>query len=132
MSDGLSMRIGELAASIGASPRALRHYEQQGLLTSSRGHNGYRSYDSGAVIRAGNIKSLLDVGLTSEDIRQHVESGCLDEPLDEVPHCDGELAPILARLDTLDELIARLAAVRGRLGEHARSVEASLGQSERG
>ncbi|GAA2594695.1 MerR family transcriptional regulator [Dactylosporangium fulvum] len=126
MPDGRIMRIGELAAQIGASPRALRHYEQQGLLASSRGHNGYRFYDSGAVTRAANIKALIDVGLTSEDIRQHIENGCLDEPLDEVPHCDGELAPIRARLDTLDGLIAQLEAVRDRLREHARAVEASL------
>lgn len=120
------MRIGELAAHIGASPRALRHYEQQGLLTSTRGHNGYRFYGPEAVVRAANVKTLLNVGLTAEDVRQHAASGCLDEPLDEVPHCDGELAPIQARLTTLDELIARLEAVRTRLSEHARSVEASL------
>ncbi|GAA1553317.1 MerR family transcriptional regulator [Brevibacterium picturae] len=131
MPEGQTMRIGELAAHIGASPRALRHYEQQGLLTSSRGHNGYRFYDRDEVTRAANVKTLLDVGLTSEDVRQHAESGCLDEPLDEVGHCDGELAPIQARLDTLDELIARLEAVRERLSEHARSVEASLNRTQR-
>lgn len=120
------MRIGQLAAHVGASPRALRHYEQQGLLTSRREPNGYRFYDPEAVVRAENVKTLLDVGLTADDIRQHVESGCLDEPLDDVPHCDGELAPIRARLATLEELIGRLEAVRQRLSEHARSVETSL------
>ncbi|WGP07832.1 MerR family transcriptional regulator [Bacillus subtilis] len=131
MSQGQTMRIGELAAHIGASPRALRHYEQQGLLAPARGHNGYRVYDPEAVVRAANVKTLLDVGLTTEDVRQHAESGCLDEPLDEVPHCDGELAPIQARLTTLDELIGRLEAVRERLSEHARSVEASLDHADR-
>ncbi|GAA1488229.1 MerR family transcriptional regulator [Brachybacterium sacelli] len=131
MPEGQMMRIGELAAHIDASPRVLRHYEDQGLLASTRGQNGYRFYDRDAVTRATNVKTLLDVGLTAEDVRQHAESGCLDEPLDEVPHCNGELAPIEARLHTLNELIARLEAVRERLSEHARSVEASLNHTDR-
>ena len=38
------MRIGELAAATDASPIALRHYEQEGLITSESAANGYRVY----------------------------------------------------------------------------------------
>lgn len=126
------MRIGELAARTGVSPRALRHYEQQGLLGSTRGPNGYRLYDHAAVVRVANVKTLLDVGLTTEDVRAYAENGCLDTPLDQAAHCEGELAPIRARLATLDELIGRLDSVRERLREHARSVEVSLSKTDRG
>ncbi|MDT0264738.1 MerR family transcriptional regulator [Streptomyces sp. DSM 44915] len=126
MRDGRSMRIGELAAHIGASPRALRHYEEQGLLAPERLPNGYRVYDALAINRAAAIKELLDVGLTSEDIRPHLESGCLDTPPARAAHCQGELGAIHARLGTLNELIARLEAVRDRLAEHAATVEAAV------
>ena len=43
------MIIGELSARSGVSPRSLRYYEQQGLLASTRGDNGYRHYDDEAV-----------------------------------------------------------------------------------
>lgn len=46
------MRIGELAERIGVSPRSLRYYEQQGLLSPSRAANGYREYDQLALIRS--------------------------------------------------------------------------------
>jgi len=44
------VRIGELARATGATPRALRHYEQAGLITSQRAPNGYRTYDEHAAV----------------------------------------------------------------------------------
>lgn len=38
------MRIGELSKYTGVSPRSLRYYEEQGLLTSSRSDAGQRHY----------------------------------------------------------------------------------------
>lgn len=38
------MRIGELARRTGVSVRALRYYEEQGLLVPARAANGYREY----------------------------------------------------------------------------------------
>lgn len=73
-------RIGELARRSGTTPRALRHCEQQGPLSSDRDHHGYRLFDTGAVTRARNIRTLLDVGLTAQDVREHLEAGCLDAP----------------------------------------------------
>lgn len=78
-------------------------------------------------VRAANIKSLLDLGLSSDDIRPQIEEGCLDEPLAGRPHCRAELTPIQARLDTLNELIARLERTRDRLHAHSTEVAASLG-----
>ncbi|MDR6610717.1 MerR family transcriptional regulator [Leifsonia sp. 1010] len=57
------MRIGELSERMGASPRSLRYYEQQGLLTSERGSNGYREYAANAVATVETIRALLDMGL---------------------------------------------------------------------
>ncbi|GAB3467389.1 MerR family transcriptional regulator [Actinophytocola sediminis] len=109
------MRIGELAAAAGVSTRALRYYEQRGLIEAGRRANGYREYDQAAVARVRNIRTLLDAGLRAEDIRGL--HSCLDEDLAEVPTC---LAAI-----TLYE--RRLAAVRGRLAALS-EVESTLAE----
>ncbi|MBE7956385.1 MerR family transcriptional regulator [Microbacterium sp. R1] len=75
-----TLRIGEVAALVGVTPRVLRAYEEQGLLDAERGSNGYRVYRPTGITRAANIKALIDVGLTSEDIRSYLEAGCLDVP----------------------------------------------------
>jgi DNA-binding transcriptional MerR regulator len=64
------MLIGELARLTAVSPRLLRYYEQQGLLTSTRLANGYRDYAEDAPVIVGQIRALLDAGLPTEVIRE--------------------------------------------------------------
>jgi DNA-binding transcriptional MerR regulator len=64
------MLIGELARRTSVSPRLLRYYEQQGLLTSTRLPNGYRDYADDAPLIVGQIRALLDAGLPTEVIRE--------------------------------------------------------------
>ncbi|MGW4275369.1 MerR family transcriptional regulator [Streptomyces seoulensis] len=64
------MRIGDAAAAVGATPRALRFYEQRGLLPAPRRTGaGQRDYgpEELAVLRV--IRRLLALGLTVEDLR---------------------------------------------------------------
>ena len=63
------MRIKELSERADVSPRLLRYYEEQGLLTPRRQENGYRDYDPSLVVRVEQIRSLLSAGLTTEIIR---------------------------------------------------------------
>lgn len=57
-------RIGELAAASGLSVRALRHYDQLGLLTpSERTASGYRLYRAADVRRLYRIRALRELGL---------------------------------------------------------------------
>jgi len=63
------MIIGELSAKSGVSPRSLRHYETLGLITSTRGSNGYRHYDEDAVVKARTIRSIFDLGFSSDTAR---------------------------------------------------------------
>lgn len=122
------MQIGELAEHVGASPRSLRHYEQQGLLSPARSENGYRVYDGVEITRAENVKALLDTGLTTADIREYLAERCLDRPLSEAPQCAAELPTLHRRLSTLDELIARLTTSRDRLAQHTDRIEERLHQ----
>ncbi|MET7301897.1 MerR family transcriptional regulator [Embleya sp. NPDC005575] len=101
------MRIGELAKATGATPRALRHYEQAGLIESARSANGYRVYDEGVVARVRSIRDLLGVGLTLDDVRAFLP--CLDAGVDVAARTPSASAVRIA-LDRLAVLDARIAA----------------------
>ncbi|MGI5170790.1 MerR family DNA-binding transcriptional regulator [Spirillospora sp. CA-253888] len=120
------MRIGEMARCAGVSPRALRYYEEQGLISAERDANGYRVYDGDTVDLVRNIARLLRAGLNSEDVLGLVE--CLRSK-DPVPgtDCVTALQVFSERLGALDERIRaltevrdRLAAERDRVADHLR------------
>ncbi|GAA1715791.1 MerR family transcriptional regulator [Nonomuraea sp. AD125B] len=107
------MRIGELARMTGTTARALRHYEQAGLISSERAANGYRRYDERAVVRVRNIRHLLSAGLTLDDVRAFLP--CLDGDVAAVPPSDKGLRIALERLAILNERIATQTEARDRL-----------------
>ncbi|GAA4924083.1 MerR family transcriptional regulator [Streptomyces coeruleoprunus] len=109
------MRIGELAKATGTTPRALRHYEEQGLIWSSRASNGYRVYGAGTLVRVRNIRHLLDAGLTLEDVAAF--SACLDGDVAAAPPSERGLEIARERLAVLDARIAAQTAARDRLAE---------------
>ncbi|MFJ9962584.1 MerR family transcriptional regulator [Streptomyces avermitilis] len=117
------MRIGELGRATGATPRALRHYEQAGLIASRRAANGYRVYDEAAVTRVRNIRHLLAAGLTLDDVRVFLP--CLDGDLTAGPASARALGVARERLAVMDERIAAQLAVRERLAAALR--EAGVG-----
>ncbi|MGV9304358.1 MerR family transcriptional regulator [Nonomuraea sp. NPDC003727] len=53
------MLISELAELTGASARALRHYEDRGLLVPTRNSSGYRDYSESDVTRVAQIRTML-------------------------------------------------------------------------
>lgn len=107
------VRIGELAAASGTTARALRHYEQAGLISSQRAANGYRVYDERARVRVRNIRYLLAAGLTLDDVRAFLP--CLDGDIAAVPPSDAGLRVARERLAVLNERIAAQTEARDRL-----------------
>ncbi|MFJ6993854.1 MerR family transcriptional regulator [Streptomyces sp. NPDC003090] len=108
------MRIGELARATGTTARALRHYEQAGLISSQRASNGYRIYDERAVVRVRNIRYLLAAGLTLDDVRVFLP--CLDGDVE-------RLAVLNERITAQTEARDRLeAALRQATGGRVRPV----------
>ncbi|MBH5337718.1 MerR family transcriptional regulator [Streptomyces pactum] len=116
------MRIGELARRTGTTPRALRHYEQQGLIGSDRAANGYREYPERAVRRVRNIRHLLDAGLTLEDVRFFLP--CLDGDVTAGPAGAEGLRIARDRLAVLDARIEAQTRVRDRLARAVAEAEA--------
>ncbi|MER5626759.1 MerR family transcriptional regulator [Streptosporangium sp. NPDC002544] len=62
------MRIGELARRSKVSTRALRYYEEQGILRSERTPSGQRIYADSAVDRVRLIQHFYAAGLGSRTI----------------------------------------------------------------
>jgi DNA-binding transcriptional MerR regulator len=116
----MAMRIGELAHTTGTTPRALRHYEEAGLIASRRRPNGYRDYDPTMAVRVHNIRFLLDAGLTLEDIGTF--GSCLDQDVSEASAAPELLQVAWDRLAVLDRRIAAQVAVRDRLATALRAA----------
>ena len=103
------MRIGDLAAQAGVSVRALRYYEEQGLLTAARSPSGQRLYPGEAVDRVQLIQQLYAAGLTSRTILELLP--CVDA---KVSTHESE-ARLAAERERIDQQIRGLLATRDRL-----------------
>jgi DNA-binding transcriptional MerR regulator len=121
------VRIGELASVTGTTPRALRHYEQAGLIRSARSDNGYRDYDEGTIARVRNIRYLLDAGLTLEDVQAF--RPCLDGDMSTARPSPHGLRIARDRLAVLEARIAAQVEARDRLA--AALAEASTTRTDR-
>ncbi|MEU8926734.1 MerR family transcriptional regulator [Kitasatospora sp. NPDC048545] len=117
------MRIGELAERAGTTTRALRYYEQLGLLPARRAGNGYRAYDEGDLRLLREIRTLQDFGFGLEETRPFVE--CLRAGHPEGDSCPASLEVYERKLAELDDCIERLREARERVaGQFERAVRA--------
>jgi MerR family redox-sensitive transcriptional activator SoxR len=105
------LAIGEVSARSGMAPSALRYYEDQGLITSSRTPGGARRYPRSVLRRLALIRAGRNVGLSLPEIRSALET---------LPTGRPPTAADWARLsngwrDRLDEQIAALTQLRDGL-----------------
>jgi DNA-binding transcriptional MerR regulator len=114
------VRIGELSRRTGASLRALRYYEERGLLAPLRRGNGYREYDERAPATVARIRVMLSAGLSTALIGEILPS-VVDDSVVLAGRCpelraglarerariDAAVADLLATRDVLDSLIGR-------------------------
>ena len=100
------VKIGEAAAFVGSTPRAIRHYHEIGLLPEpERGGDDRRRYGYEDMIRLLWIRKMADAGIALDDIRAGGQGGTASAGAD-----GGEgIAGILERLaETLAEQEAEL------------------------
>jgi len=108
------MRIGEVARRAGVSTRALRYYEEQGLLSSERTPSGQRVYPESAVERVRLIQQLFTAGLPSRTIVRLmpcIEAGVAAPEVFELMAAEraritASMADLAAARDSLDRMIA--------------------------
>ncbi|MGW4091377.1 MerR family transcriptional regulator [Nocardia sp. NPDC004750] len=120
------MRIGELARRSGTTTRALRYYEEQGLLASERTDNGYRDYDEACLMRVRQIRALLDAGFNSQTVAQLLP--CASGPRPQLELCPNIVAAMqttLQRIESdLETLSSHHAAVSSFLDDESYSDSA--------
>lgn len=105
------MRISELARRTGASPRALRYYEEQSLLRPGRTANGYRDYDERAIRTVHHIQLLLSAGLGTTVIAEILP--CVpDDVTTFAPTCPELLDGLAGERTRITRSIDKLTAAR--------------------
>lgn len=114
------MRIGELAAVVGVTTRAVRHYHQAGLLPEpERLGNGYRDYTLRHAVVLARIRRLTELGLGLAEVR--------DVLADEAGK---DLVEVLTELD--EDLARQEAAIRERRARLRGLLESEGGPSPEG
>lgn len=118
------MRIGDAAAAAGLTPRALRYYEEEGLLRARRLSSGHREYGPEDVHRLRAVRRLLEAGLTIGDLKAFIDvldmvypmegAGAGPGPYDRLDYCPVAQVTV-RRLTALDERIEGLIEARNRL-----------------
>ena len=108
------IRVGELASRTDKTVRALRLYEEIGLITpADRTASGYRMYDDANIQRIKYISCLQGLGLSLNDI-----AGLVQE-------WEAEETPRQAMQHVRDLYAERLQTVRQKMGE-LRALESEL------
>lgn len=128
------LRIQEVAAEIGLTPRSIRYYEELGLLSpAARSVGAYRLYDLSDLERLRFIKglrddaglSLADIGqvLEDEESRQRAQAALkvTEDPVE-------RRRILLERLSSVERLHDRLTAKLARLQAMVDDVEARRGR----
>lgn len=115
------MQVGEVAARTGVSVRAIRYYEQAGLLPATRRANGYRDFDPSAVERVGVIRDLLDSGFTLDEISSL--SDCLQGAATDSRCCTQTVTLYREKLAKVDAQLRTLKQLRRRITERIAMLE---------
>ncbi|MEW2066028.1 MerR family transcriptional regulator [Streptomyces sp. NPDC007346] len=87
------MRIGEIAALVGVTSRAVRHYHHIGLLPEpARRANGYRAYTVRDAVLLARIRRLTEIGLSLDEVRDVLADDAGREPAEVLGELDADLA----------------------------------------
>jgi DNA-binding transcriptional MerR regulator len=115
----------QASAALGVSAKALRLYEQHGLLVPDRARTGWRAYDARAMARAAEIVALRGLGLSLAQVARVLDGAPRD--------FDAGLSAHEARLNEQARQIAaaleRVRLLRADLAQGRAPVPATLAQA---
>lgn len=69
------MQLGEVIQRVDLSKRAIKYYEEQGLLTVAKDNNGYRNYSEENIRTLKEIAVFRRLGIGIQDIRTLLDTG---------------------------------------------------------
>ena len=138
------LRIQEVAADTGLTPRAIRYYEELGLLApAGRSEGAYRLYDGEDLDRLRFIRGLRDdAGFSLAEIRQLLEDEATrvhnralyratDDPIERrrilseaITTVDRQVASLRAKVDRLEVMIRDAEERRTHLLGHVEDIDA--------
>jgi DNA-binding transcriptional MerR regulator len=143
------LRIQEVAAEAGLTPRSIRYYEELGLLNPARSEGAYRLYDADDLERLRFIKGLRDdAGFSLAEVGQLLEDEVAREQnrerfratedpaerrailADAVERVDRQIASLRIKAGRLEAMIAEAVERRAHLEKHRLEIEAGLEPSE--
>jgi DNA-binding transcriptional MerR regulator len=106
-----TLTVGDVAEQAGLSPKAVRLYEQTGLIrTARRTESGYRTYDEGDVEVLRFIRQARALGLSLGEIKQ-----ILDLQQGGARPCGTVLQLLDTHVKEIDDTMATLRALRRTL-----------------
>lgn len=115
--------IGDAAAFVGTTPRAIRHYHQLGLLPEhERGSDGRRRYGSADITRLLWIRRMADAGIALEDVREAFDGAAPSSVGDDeavagvLGRLEERLAAQEAELQRMRAAVRRMRTLGSRLG----------------
>lgn len=110
----MKLSIGELAKQTGVSVRAIRHYDKQGLLSSTRSCNGYRWFPEQTIAQVRQIQRFITMGFSIAELRSFPDCMRLIEG---AAFCPETQALQYQRLAEIEQQISELELRRKRLME---------------
>jgi DNA-binding transcriptional MerR regulator len=105
------LKIGEFSQLMQVTVKALRHYEQIGILKPCEVDpwTGYRYYKLGQMQQLENIRHLKEVGFSLEEIREMAESGSpvpdIGQLESKIRACEEELKMLRSRRKRLSQML---------------------------
>ena len=139
------LRIQEVAAEVGLTPRSIRYYEEIGLLEpAARSEGAYRLYDESDIARLRFIRGLRDdAGFSLAQIGQLLEDEAARERnrerfqatedpterrailIDALARVDGQIDTLRDKAVRIAEMIDEAEARRRHLADHLAGIEPS-------
>ena len=137
------LRIQEVAAEVGLTPRSIRYYEEVGLLEpAARSEGAYRLYDESDIARLRFIRGLRDdAGFSLAQIGQLLEDEAARERnrerfrasadpterreilVDALARVDGQIETLRDKAQRIAEMIDEAEARRRHLADHLAGTE---------
>lgn len=112
------MRIGEIAAVVGVTTRAIRHYHHVGLLPEpERRPNGYRAYSVRDAVLLARVRRLTELGLSLDEVRDVLADDAGRDLADVLEELDADLARQEAEIKERRRRLAVLLAAGPGEGE---------------